>query len=77
VTDVPARLPIRTGWPSWSRLTSLTDQDLEVLSRLVAEGGAHGHHPADVAVVVGPSIDHAPVEATLPLVQVVGQVRPR
>ena len=52
----------------------LADQDLEVLARGVAEGGAHRHHPADVAVVVGAEHDEAAVEAALALVEVVGQV---
>ena len=39
VTTLPARL--------------LADEDLHVVAGLVAERGAHGHHAADVTVVVG------------------------
>ena len=52
----------------------LADDDLEVLAGLVAERRAHRHHPADVAVVVGPEQDDAAVEAALALVEVVGRV---
>ena len=52
----------------------LADQDLEVLVRGVAESRAHGHHPPDVAVMVGAEQDESPVEAALALVQVVGEV---
>ena len=52
----------------------LADEDLQVLARLVAEGGAHGHHAADVAVVVGAQQVDGRVRAALALVQVVGDV---
>ncbi len=52
----------------------LADEDLQVLARLVAEGGAHGHHAADVAVVVGAQQVDGAVGAALALVQVVGDV---
>ena len=52
----------------------LADDDLEVHAGLVAERRAQRHHPADVAVVVGAEQDDAPVEAALPLVEVVRRV---
>ena len=56
------------------QVDQLADQDLEVVARGVAEGGAHGHQPADVAVVVGAEHDDDAVEAALALVEVVGEV---
>ena len=52
----------------------LADEDLEVLARLVAERGTHGHHAADVAVVVGAQQVDGNVRATLTLIEVVGDV---
>ena len=52
----------------------LADEDLQILTRLVAEGGAHGHHAADVAVVIGAEQVDGRVRAALTLVQVVGDV---
>ena len=52
----------------------LADQDLEVDPGLVAERGAHRHHPRHVAVVVSAEHDDRPVEPALTLVEVVGQV---
>ena len=74
VTTVPARLDIRSGCAVAEQVDHLADQDLEVHVRLVAEGRAHRHHPADVAVVVGAEHDEAPVEAAAALVEVVGEV---
>ena len=71
---VPARFAIRTGCAVADQVDHLADQHLEVLVRLVAEGLAHRHQPADVAVVVGAEHDHAQVEAALALVEVVGAV---
>ena len=52
----------------------LSDEDLHVGAGSVPEGRAHGHHPADVAVVVGPEQVDGAVGAALALVQVVGEV---
>ena len=56
------------------QVDQLADEDLEVDPRGVAERGAHRHHPADVAGVVGAEHDEAAVEAALALVEVVGEV---
>ena len=74
VTTVPARLDIRSGCRPLSRLTIWPIRISRFLPGLVAERGAHRHHPADVAVVVGAEHDEAAVEAALPLVEVVGEV---
>ena len=71
---VPARLHIRSGWPSLSRLTIWPMSTSRSSPRLVAEGRAQRHQPADVPVVVGAEHDQAAVEAALPLVEVVGRV---
>ena len=52
----------------------LPDEDLQVDPGGVTEGRAHRHHPADVAVVVGPQHDDDAVEPALALVEVVGEV---
>ena len=74
MTTVPLRLLIRSGSPSRTQVDHLPDEDLEVDPRGVAERGAHRHHPADVAGVVGAEHDDAAVEAPLALVEVVGEV---
>ena len=55
-------------------LDHLADQDLEGLRRVVAGAGGHRAQPADVPVVVGAEEVEQPVEAALPLVDVVGRV---
>ena len=74
MTTVPARLDIRIGCAVASRLTIWPIRISRFLPGLVAERGAHRHHPADVPVVVGAEHDEAAVEAALPLVEVVGEV---
>ena len=64
----PYRLPVP------DQVHQLSDEDLEVAVGVVTEAGGHGPHAADVPVVVGAEHDHDPVEAALPLVQVVRAV---
>ncbi len=74
VTTVPARLLIRTGEPSLTRLTSCPMRISRLTPGSSPNAAQIGHHAADVAVVVGAEHDDDAVEAALPLVQVVGDV---
>ena len=74
VMTVPARLLIRSGSPSRTRLTSWPMR-ISRLTRGVSPNAAHiAMQPADVAGVVGAEHDQDAVEAPLALVEVVGQV---
>ena len=71
---VPARLDMRTGWPSLTRLTIWPMRICRLTSGLVAERLRHRHQAADIAVVVGAEHDDVCVEAALALVEVVAEV---
>ena len=70
---VPARLLIRTGWPSRTRLT-IWPISTSTVSGSSPSAGRGGLEPGDVAVVVGAEHVDAEIEAALPLVEVVGDV---
>ena len=73
VMTLPARLLIRTGWPSLTRVHHLPDQGLRRCP-VVTERRRCGLESFDVAVVVGAEHVDAQVEAAVAFVAVVGDV---
>ena len=75
--DVASALRHAYGLAVLHHIDQLADENLHVHARLVAEGGAHGHHTTDIAMMVG--AEHVNrhvgrIHSAVTLVPVVGDV---